>query len=164
MQWHHIPQLRRPRTLNNIKELKVSAGFRDKKLLDNLENLIHSNYGYLLFRAIEKAKCELSGQDSSKISFNDYDMIIDEAILRAEFQSMIQKEAVLIDNCIDETLAKAGLGPDDIDVVFLTGGSSYIPLIRSIFETKIGAGKIRTADAFTSVAYGLGLYGNMLAK
>ena len=75
---------------------------------------------------------------------------------------MIRKEAALIDACIDETLAGAGLGPDDIDVVFLTGGSSYIPLIRSIFETKIGAGKIRTADAFTSVAYGLGLYGSML--
>ncbi|MCG8635373.1 MAG: Hsp70 family protein [Desulfobacterales bacterium] len=162
MQWHHIPQLRRPRTLNNIKELKVNAGFKDKKLLTNLENLIHSNYGYLLFRAIEKAKCDLSGQDSAKIRFSDYDIDIDEAILRREFQSMIRKEAALIDACIDETLAGAGLGPDDIDVVFLTGGSSYIPLIRSIFETKIGAGKIRTADAFTSVAYGLGLYGSML--
>ncbi len=31
-----------------------------KKLLDNLENLIESNYGYLLFQAIESSKCELS--------------------------------------------------------------------------------------------------------
>jgi hypothetical chaperone protein len=60
MQWHLIPQLRLPRTLDNIKELKVRAKFRDKKLLENLENLIHANYGYLLFRAIERTKCELS--------------------------------------------------------------------------------------------------------
>ncbi|MCG8616924.1 MAG: Hsp70 family protein [Desulfobacterales bacterium] len=164
MQWHKIPQLRLPRTLKNIKELKVNAGFNDKKLLENLENLIHNNYGYLLFRAIESAKCDLSGRDSTRVLFRDYGMAIEETILRDEFQDMIRDEAARIDTCIDNTLKDAGLHPADIDVVFLTGGSSYIPLIRSLFETRIGAEKIRTADAFTSVAYGLGLYGNFLQQ
>lgn len=161
MKWHLIPQLRRPRTLENIRELKVGAGLRDKQRLENLENLIRLNYGYLLFRAIEAAKCTLSGHDSAQVMFDDYDIRIEETIPRPEFQEMIRDDAVRIGNSVDETLAKAGLTPDDIDVVFLTGGSSYIPLIRSIFETRMGADKIRTADAFTSVAYGLGLYGSM---
>jgi len=162
MQWHLIPQLRLPRTLDTIRELKVNAKFRDKKLLTNLENLIQANYGYLLFRSIEKTKCELSDGTESRIYFNDYDICIDELLSREEFEGFIGEKITLFNACIDSTLAAAGLSCSDIDVVFLTGGSSYIPLIRKIFETRIGKDKIRSADAFTSVAYGLGLQGTWM--
>lgn len=162
MQWHQIPQLRRPETLKNIRELKVTAGLSDKRLLENLENLIQDNYGYLLFRAIEQSKCELSGSDNSRISFNDYNICIDEVLSKPEFEDMIARDVAAVDTCIDETIKSANLSPADIDVVFLTGGSSYIPLVRSLFEQKIGPEKIRTSDAFTSVAYGLGLQANFL--
>ncbi|MCP3945100.1 MAG: Hsp70 family protein [Desulfobacteraceae bacterium] len=162
MQWHLIPQLRLPRTLDNIKELKVSAKFKDKKLLENLENLIHANYGYLLFRSIEKTKCELSDKSQSHINFEDYGICIDELLSREEFEGFIAQKVASINDCIDSTLAKANLSGSDIDVVFLTGGSSYIPMIRQIFEKRIGKDKIRSADAFTSVAYGLGLQGTLM--
>ncbi|MCP4722080.1 MAG: Hsp70 family protein [Desulfobacteraceae bacterium] len=162
MQWHLIPQLRLPRTLDNIKELKVRAKFKDKKLLENLENLIQANYGYLLFRSIEKTKCELSDKKESIINFKDYGMNIHELLSRHEFEGFINEKVSLLNACIDSTLATASLSCSDIDVVFLTGGSSYIPLIREIFETRIGKDKIRSADAFTSVAYGLGLQGALM--
>lgn len=162
MQWHLIPQLRAPRTLDTVRELKVYAKFRDKKLLTNLENLIQANYGYLLFRSIERTKCELSEGPESRIYFNDYDICIDELLSREEFEGFIGEKIASFNACIDSTLAAAGLSCSDIDVVFLTGGSSYIPLIRKIFETRIGKDKIRSSDAFTSVAYGLGLQGNWM--
>ena len=162
MQWHLIPQLRRPATLGNIKELKVTAGFRDKELIGNLENLIQANYGYLLFRSIEKAKCDLSSHDTSHIKFHDYGICIDELLSRTEFEGMIREKAAAIDTCINSTLADAGLGITDIDVVFLTGGSSYIPLTRGLFEKRLGKERIRSGNAFTSVAFGLGLYGGLM--
>jgi len=55
----------------------------------------------------------------------------------------------------------AGIKYSDVDVVFLTGGSSHIPCIRSFFEKRFGSKKIKQTDAFTSVAYGLGIYGNL---
>ena len=161
-QWHLIPQLRLPTTLKNIKELKVNAGYEDQKLLDNLENLIESNYGYLLFQAIESSKCELSQGPSSRIYFNDYGICIDERLSRDEFEGFIREKVKAINACVDATLRDAQLTAKDIDVVFLTGGSSYIPLIRQLFEHRMGKDKIKTADAFTSVAYGLGLYGSFL--
>ncbi len=63
---------------------------------------------------------------------------------------------------IDSTLKDANLSAEDIDKVFLTGGSSYIPLIRNLFEKRVGSNKILSADAFTSVAYGLGLHGTLI--
>jgi len=44
-----------------------------------------------------------------------------------------------------------------VDRVFLTGGSSFVPAVRRIFETRFGAEKIRGGDEFTSVASGLAL-------
>jgi len=162
MQWHQIPQLRRPQTLNNIKELKVTAKFNDKKLLGNLENLIDSNYGYLLFQAIEKTKCELSDKDEARVCFKDFDICIDELLSKNEFEDMINEKVADLDTCIDSTLKDANLSAEDIDKVFLTGGSSYIPLIRNLFEKRVGSNKILSADAFTSVAYGLGLHGTLI--
>jgi hypothetical chaperone protein len=161
-QWHLIPQLRLPTTMKNIKELKVNAGYEDQALLDNLENLIESNYGYLLFQSIESSKCELSQAPSSRIYFNDYGICIDELLSRDEFEGFIREKVKAINACVDATLKQAQLTAEDIDVVFLTGGSSYIPLIRQLFEQRMGKDKIRTADAFTSVAYGLGLYGSFM--
>jgi hypothetical chaperone protein len=162
MKWHLIPQLRLPKTLDNIKELKVTAKFQDKKLLQNLENLISSNYGYLLFQAIEKTKCELSQKDESSIYFNDYDICIDEILSKNKFEGMINEKVESINTCINSTLADAGLSFTDIDIVFLTGGSSYIPMIRGLFEDKLSPDKIKSGDAFTSVAYGLGLQGSLI--
>lgn len=162
MQWHRIPWLRRPQTIESIKELKVCAGLRDKRLLENLERLISDNYGYLLFRAIESAKCRLSDHDDATVSFKDYGIAIEEPVTKTEFEDMIRDLAARIDACVADTLANAGIKPEQVNAVFLTGGSSYIPLIRAIFESRVGADKIKTADAFTSVAYGLGLEAGLM--
>ena len=41
--------------------------------------------------------------------------------------------------------------------MFLTGGSSFVPAVRRIFETRFGAERIRGGNEFTSVAHGLAL-------
>nr|WP_320189746.1 Hsp70 family protein [uncultured Desulfobacter sp.] len=162
MQWHRIPWLRRPQTLGSIKELKVCAGLRDKRLLENLERLISDNYGYLLFRAIESAKCRLSDHDDATVNFKDYGIVIEESVTKTAFEDMIQDLVAQIDDCVADTLANAGVTPAQLNAVFLTGGSSYIPMIRAVFESRLGADKIKTADAFTSVAYGLGLEASLM--
>ena len=55
--------------------------------------------------------------------------------------------------------ARAGLTPDAIDHVFLTGGSSLIPAVRRIFEQRFAAHKIESGNELTSIAHGLALIG-----
>jgi len=54
-------------------------------------------------------------------------------------------------------LKGAGVDPHAVDRVFLTGGSSFVPAVRRIFETRFGENKIRGGNEFTSVAHGLAL-------
>ena len=157
-QWHLIPQLRLPKTLQSIREMKMRA---DKpELLENLINLIEDNYGYMLFQAIEKNKIELSSQSASQIVFEGLKQKIEEDVTRNEFEEIIDNDIKEIAKCVETTLADASLSPQDVDGVFLTGGSSYIVCLKQYFEELFGKEKINQTDAFTSVGYGLGLEGS----
>jgi len=160
--WHLIPLLRAQKTMRYIKETKYLASNKDKLLLQNLENLIYYNFGYLLFQSIEKSKCELSSSSESHIAFNNYEIDINDKITKFEFEEFIESKIEEIQNCVSSVLSQAGLTNNDIDIVSLTGGSSFIPAINKIFTDNFGVEKTNQADAFTSVAYGLGVYSTML--
>jgi hypothetical chaperone protein len=159
-QWHMIPQLRDRKTLQIIRSLRGVAE-EDRKSLSNLHTLIIENLGYMLFRAIEKAKRELSEHESSTIEFSEKGIEIREVITRDEFEILANDKFEKITACVDETLVRAGVAPADIDLVLLTGGSSFIPKIESMFTQKFGKEKLLPIDAFTSVAFGLGLHASM---
>jgi hypothetical chaperone protein len=44
---------------------------------------------------------------------------------------------------------------ETVDSVFMTGGTSYVPAVRRLFEQRFGHEKLRYGDAFNSVASGL---------
>jgi len=155
-QWHMIPWLRDRKTLQIIRDLRGVSDV-DKKAIENLHVLIIENLGYMLFRAIERAKQELSENESAVIEFSEKGIEIRETITRAEFEEIADDKFNEISRCVDRTLVKAGVNPQDIDSVLLTGGSSFIPKIRRIFLERFGEEKLLPIDAFTSVAYGLGL-------
>jgi hypothetical chaperone protein len=157
-QWHLVPQLRK--SLEFIRRLKLTAD--DKQAVKNLERLIVENLGFAVFQSIEKAKCELSTEENSVIRFKDGDIRINEKLSKADFESTINEEVARIGECIKETLRKAGVSGNKIDRIVITGGSSFIPKIRRLFTEIIGEEKLEAVDAFTSVAYGLGVTASML--
>ena len=82
---------------------------------------------------------------------------IESAVERSSFEEWIAEELGQIESCVDSLVAGSGVGPKDVDIVFLTGGSSFVPAVRRIFETRFGDGRIRAGNEFTSVARGLAL-------
>jgi hypothetical chaperone protein len=59
--------------------------------------------------------------------------------------------------CVDRLMAASGLAFSDIDRVFLTGGSSFVPAVRQIFVDRFGAEEVTGGEELTSVATGLAL-------
>jgi hypothetical chaperone protein len=157
--WHLIPQLRTNSVREALQGIKITAD--DPVAVTNLQNLIEDNNGFLLFQALEKAKIELSSYEKSMIFFREHGLEIRETVERKEFEAAIQDHRTKIAACIDETVKKAGLTPKDIDLIFTTGGTSHIPCIKDLFVRRFGQEKMQQKDAFTSVAYGLGLSASM---
>ena len=58
---------------------------------------------------------------------------------------------------VADTLAEAQVRPEDITAVFLTGGSTAIPLARQSILALVPEARIVQGDAFGSVGLGLAL-------
>jgi hypothetical chaperone protein len=121
--------------------------------IEALHDLVMHNLGFQLFRAIERAKVELSTGDEARIDFDEDRIHVHLALRRTDLEKFSQPLLEELTGCVDRLLEKTGT---DVDSVFLTGGSSYIPAVRKIFADRFGGDRIRTADAFTSVVEGLG--------
>jgi hypothetical chaperone protein len=153
--WHYLSFLR----TREVTELLKSAYARalDPEKIEALINLVQEDLGYQLHQAVQRVKMELSERESAQFRFHDGSMDLDIAVTRAEFESMIADQLEAIENCVTALFASTGVDMREVDRVFLTGGTSFVPAVRRIFESRFGAERVRTGEAFTSVARGLAL-------
>lgn len=125
--------------------------------IDNVRVLIDNNLIFSLFKKIEKAKTDLSDQTETLIEFSKEAIEISESFDLSEFETIISKHTEEIEQYILNLLQSVSYGTDDIDAVFITGGSSLVVPVRNILYRIFGQDKIRTGDTFNSVAYGLSI-------
>jgi hypothetical chaperone protein len=130
----------------------------EKPKLDALIDLVDHDLGYRLYRAIEAAKCALSAATATRFSFSEAAVDIEQNVERSAFESWIEPELGQIRNCVDRLLDRCHVTAGDVDAVFMTGGSSFVPAVKSIFEAKFAAARIRAGQEFTSVAEGLAIH------
>ncbi len=127
-----------------------------KPQLKNLMSLIDCNLGYKMTQSIEKTKVELSTSPQSTFTFHEAEIDFEDIISLQTFeQKIIQKDLRKIDNYLSLFLEKQGIGDNEIDAVFMTGGSSMVQPLRNLFLQRFGQEKIKSGDNFNSVAIGL---------
>ncbi len=151
--WHHLSFLNSRETLAMLQNVAVQALEPEK--LKALLYLVQHDLGYQLHRAVQRTKVTLSHAEKTTFRFMDGDVELDAEVNRSAFEEWIKEELVGIEERIHALLTKTGVQAADVDRVFLTGGSSFVPAVRRIFESRFGPEKIRTGDEFTSVARGL---------
>jgi len=153
--WHHLSFLRSRETLNMLQSVMIQA--EDAEKIKALLYLVNHDLGFYLHRAVQKTKAALSYAESDRFLFQDGDVELNALVTRAQFESWIAEELAGVEQKVEALLKKTGVEVKEIDMVFLTGGSSFVPSVRRIFESRFGVAKIRTGDEFTSVARGLAL-------
>lgn len=133
---------------------KIRQGGESADKFERLYELITQNYSYQVFQAIKDCKAALSTSESAVLDIPEIDVAVE--ITRPAFEDMIADLLARFEEAVDETLVRAGLAWEDIDLVLRTGGSSLIPAVRDILESRF-PGKVVEHDPFTSVAAGLAL-------
>lgn len=126
-------------------------------LIDNLRTLIDQNYTYSLFKSIEQSKMGLSDGETSRLTFVQPDLRVEDVVERHHFGEMIARHIEEIDRCMVSLFEKTGVTFDEIDSVFITGGSSFVHPVRQLLYDRFTTDRVRLGDAFNSVAYGLAL-------
>jgi len=153
--WHHLLMLKTRATLFRLRELERES--LEPAKIAALINVIDSDLGYYIFREIERTKLALSDNESAEFDFIDRATEIRRGIARGELDEWIARLLAEIAGCVDRLMRTVAIDRREIDSVFLTGGSSFVPAVRRLFEERFGGQKIRMGNEFTSVARGLAL-------
>ncbi|MBL8936892.1 MAG: Hsp70 family protein [Archangium sp.] len=153
LSWNEM-SLIREKTTRELIDVMLETSDR-LPAIEALNDLVMENLGFRLYRAIERAKVELSTKKEARIDFEEARITIHETLTLEAFEAATTHLIDELEVCTDELLGRL---PTDlaIDSVFLTGGSSQVPAVQRLFARKFGNEKLRTADAFTSVVEGLG--------
>ncbi|WP_348266108.1 Hsp70 family protein [Edaphobacter paludis] len=153
--WHYLSFLK-TRNVNQILK-SAHANALEPEKIEALLTLIDEDLGYQLHQAVQRLKVELSHNESAQFYFRDGSMDIRADVTRADFESWIGEELQSIEQCVDGLLETTGIAAKMVDRVFLTGGTSFVPSVRHIFENRFSKDNVRTGNEFTSVARGLAL-------
>jgi hypothetical chaperone protein len=153
--WHYLSFLRTRNVMEILRGARMRALEPDK--IEALVALIEEDLGYQLHQAVQRLKFELSDADDAEFHFRDGSLDLRIAVTRSEFESWIEEELEAVERSVDSLLETSGIHPREVDGVFLTGGSSFVPAVRRIFMTRFGENRIRSGNELTSVAYGLAL-------
>ena len=153
--WHHLSFLKTKKNLELFEEIASQSDEPEK--IRALLHILDNDLGYHLYRAIERAKVELSSKEETRFSFHDDPLEIEAKITRAEFDGWVSDETTAMAECVDRLLAKTGVPASSVDQVFMTGGTSFVPAVRRIFDERFGREKIRAGGEMISVATGLAL-------
>ncbi|HTH16670.1 MAG TPA: Hsp70 family protein [Magnetospirillum sp.] len=151
--WHHIGFLGTASTLRMLKDIQRHASHPER--IEDLLTLIDYHLGYHLYRAVEAVKVGLSRADSTTFRFHHDGIAIEQSVTRAEFEDWIAPELADIAQCVDSLLEASGTRVGEVDRVFMTGGTSLVPAVRSLFTDRFGADRIHSGGEFISVASGL---------
>lgn len=153
--WHHLSFLKSKETMDLLKSLRVQSTDPDK--MEALIHLVSEDLGFYLHSAVQRTKLELSTQPATTFSFQVPGISISSPVTREQFEGWIKEELDAISNCVDGLLQRRNVSARNVDKVFLTGGSSFVPAVRRIFAERFGSDRLIVGEEFTSVAKGLAL-------
>jgi hypothetical chaperone protein len=155
--WHQLAMLKTPEHLRELARLQRSSLSPDK--IAAFLDIIRNDWGFNIYRAVSDTKVRLSSAATATFVLRLGELNIEQEISRRDFERWIADDIARIEQTVDQLLQTKGVPLDEIDSVFLTGGSSFIPAVRRVFETRFGAQRLTDGENFQSVAFGLALIG-----
>jgi hypothetical chaperone protein len=148
------------KTSRDFRDFKEVARFAEApELVGRFVRLVESDQGYTLYKSVSDTKEALSRDESAEFHFRGPGFEIRATVTRGEFEAWIAPELEAIEEALDEVLTNASIAATDVDRVFLTGGTSFVPAVRRIFERRFGADIVEAGNEFVSIANGLATIG-----
>lgn len=141
-------------------DLRKYYGYtKNNEKLKNLLTLTEHNLGYSVFQSIEKTKIELSNSPRSAFAYHQMGIEIQEEVTLEQYKDIINKDILKIEKYLDKFLEKHIIAIEEVDTLFLTGGTSMVKAIQELFARKFPHTSIKSDDNFISVAKGLAYSG-----
>ena len=157
-EWHLFQRMFDRKVLLRIEKL-INMSY-EKNKIERLQELIKDNLYFDFSNSIINSKIELSSKSLTTINMNMFSDPFSIDLNQENFEASIYEHTTKIENALKETLLLANITTNQIDKVFLTGGSTLVPSVKNLYMKYFPKNKIVHTDVFTSVGYGLTLFSN----
>jgi len=153
--WHRINALYTQRVASDLKAMLHEID--RPELLHRLIRVTSQRQGHALAMAVEAGKIALSDAEHVRLQVSALTGGPNPMVQRAKFEEVIVPGLGRITATIAQVIGDAGLTPDRIGTVFMTGGSSNLPALHACVTAALPDARIATGDMLGSVGTGLAL-------
>jgi hypothetical chaperone protein len=156
--WYEISLLKKRSFIDSLEQYRYQCS--DPNTLRHLKSLVVNSLGFAMYEEIERVKKTLSSQKKGRYHLKAREIDLTTTISKLEFERMMTEHLSEIRKFMADTLSSIRLEPQDVDIVATTGGSTLIPVVRSLLVEIFGSKKIKQSNVFTGVASGLAMIAN----
>ncbi len=153
--WHLINFLYTQKSISEMKSLLPLA--EDRSAIERFIRIQEMHRGHEIAGKVEEAKIALSESKKHRIYLEDIDRGWSRDVTLQNLHTAINDEIGRIVDVAKKTVTNAGLKPNEINAIFMTGGSTGLPGFEIKIREAFGSSQIQYGDRFSSVAKGLGL-------
>jgi hypothetical chaperone protein len=160
--WHRIVLLNGNSAATLLKDIHYMAD--EPALVHRLLRVVREQTGHQLAGDVERAKINLSDHDLARMELPYVEADLSIELSRSAFERATSGETQKIADSILECLRQAGVGREAITTLFLTGGTSAIPAVRSACEATVPCARVVEGDRFGSVGIGLTIHAGIRSR
>ncbi len=153
--WHSINRLYDPKLMRELAEVEREAA--EPHLIARLIRVAEERRGHALAADVEDAKIALADMPRSRIDLDWLEAGLSVGLTREDLASGTAALSARIGARVNICLHQAGLEPEKINALFLTGGSTRLAHVRAAIAANLPDTKIVEGDIFGSVGLGLTL-------
>ena len=153
--WQRINLVYTAKAMTDLRQIRFEAKRAD--LVERFIHIVEHRYGHALAGLVERAKIALTDQASADVTVALPGVHFAAEITRTGLEETIAADIGRVSATVRQTITEAGVKASEITAVFLTGGSTAIPLARREILSLVPQAAVIEGDMFGSVGLGLAL-------
>ncbi|WP_151719551.1 Hsp70 family protein [Gemmobacter serpentinus] len=153
--WHRINVIYSRQTLTDLKALRHEID--QPELIDRFLRLIDGHHGHALAMEVERVKIALSHDEAARLMLSPLCGAPNPVVRREMLEGAMAAPLTRLADLIARVLAQGGVKPDQVQTVFLTGGSSRLPVLQQLLAQMLPGARQDRGDDLGSVGTGLAL-------
>ncbi len=151
--WAKINFLYSPAVLTDVERLVKEA--QHPQLIRRLVTVLEQHLGHALAMKVEEAKIGLSGAATVDVDLSIVEKGLDVPATRGQLTRAVADPVERLAAMTTDCLRQAGLRGDQVDAIFLTGGSTLLPAVRGAITGALPEARVVEGDKFGAVGLGL---------
>lgn len=153
--WHRINHLYKKNVLGELRQIRYEA--EERNLVDRFIKIVEERQGHTIAIAVEQAKIELTSRATTTAGLAGKGDWAQFSFTQGDLNEAINYSVERIVRTVERLLGNAGIRAGAINTIFLTGGSSMVPALRTGILSLFPEARIADSDLLGSVGLGLSL-------